>query len=212
VLTFYTVASVILHEVAGYDKITASNFIAIPNFVAIFASPTFGYIIDKTGRTLIFCGIAGIMQVLAHLAVLGIALKWIPSSPDSFALPVCIMLWIGVGYSMYAASIWPILPFIIKEDMLGTGYGTMTSVQNLGLAVFPQIVGYILKHVVGPNKFIGPIFIFIGCAGLSVALTVMLFIIDKARTGGVLNATGEVKQEHKKRLNNPEMSEPQTWH
>jgi len=205
VLTFYTVASVILHEVAGYPKIQASNFIAIPNFVAIIASPMFGYIIDKTGRTLLYCGVAGVMQVLAHLAVLAIALKWFTINP------IIIMLWIGFAYSMYAASIWPILPFIIKEEMLGTGYGTMTSVQNLGLAVFPQIVGYIMQHVPGEKKFIGPIFIFIGCAGLSVGLTVMLFIIDRAATGGVLNATGEVKQEHQKKLNNPEMSEPANW-
>jgi hypothetical protein len=39
-------------------------------------------------------------------------------------------------------------------------------------------------------------------------LTVLLFIVDKARTGGVLNSTGDVKQAWKTRLNSPEGLEP----
>jgi len=44
---------------------------------------------------------------------------------------------------MFAASIWPLLPFVIKENQLGTGYGLMTSIQNAGLALFPQAIGII---------------------------------------------------------------------
>jgi nitrate/nitrite transporter NarK len=205
VLTFYTVASIILQEIAGYDAVTATNFIAIPNFVAIFASPTFGYILDRTGRSLIWMGVAGCMQVLGHLSVLAIALKWFTIPP------VAIMLWIGVGYSMYASAIWPTLPFVIKGEMLGTGYGTMTAVQNAGLAIFPSVIGQLMKVTEPPTKYVIPIIIFISCAGISVVLTVILFIVDKARTGGVLNATGEVKQAYKTKLNSPELSEPQGW-
>lgn len=51
------------------------------------------------------------------------------------------MLWLGVGYSMLASSLWPLLPYIINRNMLGTAYGAMTAVQNAGLAIFPQIIG-----------------------------------------------------------------------
>ena len=42
---------------------------------------------------------------------------------------------------MLASSLWPLLPYIIQPNMLGTAYGAMTAVQNAGLAVFPQIIG-----------------------------------------------------------------------
>jgi hypothetical protein len=35
------------------------------------------------------------------------------------------------------------LPFIIKRDMLGTGYGMMTSIQNSGLFLIPFLVSFI---------------------------------------------------------------------
>jgi hypothetical protein len=54
----------------------------------------------------------------------------------------------GFGYSMYASAIWPTLPFVIKAEMLGTGYGTMTAVQNAGLAIFPSIIGVLMVCLV----------------------------------------------------------------
>jgi MFS family permease len=200
VLTFYTIASPYLQYIGGYKPLEASNFLAIPNFVAIFASPMFGYILDKTGRSLLWMGLASIMLILAHLALLAMTYNWfrIP--------PIAIMVWIGFGYSMYAASIWPTLPFVIKEEMLGTGYGAMTSIQNAGLAAFAQIVA----TIVGENpqysthkQWMGTSLVFVGCGGVSLVLTIFLYIIDKARTNGVLNSSGEVKQEYKNMLNKP---------
>jgi len=208
VLTFYTIASPYMQYVCGYKPMDASNLLAIPNFVAIFASPFFGYVLDRTGRSIIWMGTAAIMLILAHLALLAKTFDWF-SIP-----PIAIMLWVGIGYSMYAASIWPTLPFVIKEEMLGTGYGAMTSIQNAGLAAFAQIVATIVgsapQHST-QKQWMGTSLVFVACGGISLALTIFLYIIDLARTGGVLNATGQVKQAYKIKLNTPELSEPQGW-
>lgn len=58
-----------------------------------------------------------------------------------FIHPIILMVWVGLGYSIIAATVWSVLPFIIPEKLLGTGFGMMTSIQNLGMAVAPQIVG-----------------------------------------------------------------------
>jgi len=168
VLTFYTVASVILQKIGGYRPDIATTFLAIPNFVSIIASPTFGKIIDRTGRSLWWMALSSLMQILAHGAYLAMAEKWFTIPPAA------IMVWIGIGYSMFAASIWPLLPFVIREEMLGTGYGTMTAIQNAGLAGFAQAIGSI-QSAVGPDDPLSsviPIIIFMGCAGASFGLTV----------------------------------------
>lgn len=41
----------------------------------------------------------------------------------------------GISYSILAASLWPLVAFLVPKKMLGTAYGFMQSIQNLGLAV-----------------------------------------------------------------------------
>jgi len=195
VLTFYTVASKILQNTGHkWDPQTATFFLFIPNMVAIPAAPFFGYIIDRFGRSLLFLIAACVMQVGAHVVFLLLSL-------DITNLhPAIVMVWIGLGYSIFAAAIWPLLPFVIKENMLGTGFGTMTAIQNAGLAIGPQIIGGIQSspNIQGTNlEYIIPLFIFIACAGIALLFTVLLITFDKVRTDGILNKTGKDKQEYR---------------
>eukprot|EP01087_Luapelamoeba_hula_P018051 TRINITY_DN575_c0_g1_i1.p1 TRINITY_DN575_c0_g1~~TRINITY_DN575_c0_g1_i1.p1 ORF type:complete len:479 (-),score=42.01 TRINITY_DN575_c0_g1_i1:55-1491(-) len=192
VLTFYTVASDIMqHTGPEFSEETATLFVSIPNFVSIFAAPLFGYIIDKFGRSVIWIIVSSGMLVVAHVLFLGNANQW------WFIHPIPIMLWLGTGYAMLAASLWPLLPYIIAANMLGTGYGAMTAVQNAGLAVFPQIIGALqgASGIEGTRlQYTLPLLIFIGCTAIAMGLGVLLFFVDVARHHGILNATGEAKE------------------
>jgi len=207
VLTFYTVASDILQKTGfQYSPTEASQFLAIPNFVAIPMSPTFGFIFDRFGRSLTWMIIACAMQVVGQTAFLALAQGWF------FLNPGIIMGWIGVAYSMFAAAIWPLLPFVLKQRELGTGYGIMTAVQNAGLAGFPLIIGAIqvmpeLQDTLW--KYTIPIMIFVGCAGLALLLTFLLLGVDAAATGGVLNKSGVERQKYRDFLNNKSASDTQ---
>jgi len=181
----------------------ATFFLFIPNFVAIPASPLFGLFIDRQGRSLWWLILASSMQVVGHCVFLFMGLDWFRLNP------AIIMVWIGVAYSMFAASIWPLLPFVIREPLLGTGYGTMTAIQNAGLAIFPQVIGAIQ---VAPSirgtilEYMIPIMIFICCAGTAFFLSIILIGVDRKRTRGVLNAAGDAKQKYKKEVINGDMS------
>jgi MFS family permease len=195
VLTFYTVASDIMQKTgAKYSENIATLFISIPNFVSIIASPLFGFMIDKMGKALYWMLWACFMLVVAHMGFLGNANEWFEIHP------IVIMLWLGVGYSMFAASIWPLLPFIIASKHLGTAYGAMTAIQNAGLAVLPQIIGALqgASGIKGTTwEYTIPIMIFVGCAGVAAGLTVFLILLDKGGNQGKLNASGEVRQQLK---------------
>jgi len=142
------------------------------------------------------------MLVIGHMVFLGLALKW-PIIED--IPPGVTMAWVGVSYSMYASAIWPTLPFIIQQDMIGTAYGAMTSVQNFGLAFFPFVIGLITdsKYIHGTNwAYVIPILFFIVCAGISLGLTCFMYILDLRTTGGVLNDTGTKKKAYQKEVLN----------
>jgi len=113
---------------------------------------------------------------------------------------------------MFAAAIWPLLPFVLRQRELGTGYGIMTAVQNAGLAGFPLIIGAIqvmpeLQDTLW--KYTIPIMIFVGCAGLALLLTFLLLGVDAAATGGVLNKSGVERQKYRDFLNNKSASDTQ---
>jgi len=190
VLTFYTVASDIMqHTGQEFSPNTASLFISIPNFVSVFAAPMFGFIIDRFGRSVLWIITASGMLVCAHLAFLADANDWF------YIHPIPIMLWLGIGYAMLASSLWPLLPYIIPSNMLGTAYGAMTAIQNAGLAIFPQMIGALQDHYADSKlKYTLPIIIFIASTGLAMFLGWVLLVVDRARHNGLLNATGAEKQ------------------
>jgi len=40
---------------------------------------------------------------------------------------------IGIAFSLVPAVLWPAVPYIVTPNRLGTGYGLMTMLQNIGM-------------------------------------------------------------------------------
>lgn len=53
------------------------------------------------------------------------------------------MIVLGFSFSLVPAALWPALPLMVKEKQLGTAYGVIAMVQNIGLFAFPLAVGVI---------------------------------------------------------------------
>jgi MFS family permease len=180
---------------AHFDDETATLFLSIPNFVSIVGSPFFGRMVDRKGRALVLIFAASCMMIVGHVVFFALAVELISISP------VIIMIWLGLGYSMGAASLWPILSIVVEEQMLSTAYGTMTAVQNAGLAIFPLIIGQLqdANGIKGTKlQYTLPIMIFIGCAFVAIFLTLILIRVDKTNNGGLMNASSTERAARKK--------------
>jgi len=46
-----------------------------------------------------------------------------------------------VAFSLIPAVMWPSVAYIVDERRLGTAYGLMTMIQNIGLALFNWMIG-----------------------------------------------------------------------
>ena len=102
------------------------------------------------------------------------------------------MVVLGFAYALGAASMWPLLSQIVPANMVSTGYGTMTAVQNLGLAVFPLIISSIQQSpsiVDSPHRYGVPIVIFVLCVFVASVLAVFLYFLDRDQFNGKLNAS-----------------------
>jgi MFS family permease len=54
-------------------------------------------------------------------------------------IPMAVM---GISFSLIPAVMWPSVAYIIEESRLGTAYGIMTMIQNIGLTGFNFLIGW----------------------------------------------------------------------
>lgn len=193
VLTFYTVASDIMQNTGYmYSPSKASALISIPNIVAIFGCPYFGWFVDQHGRALVFIIVGALMLVVTHFLFLGNALEiWLIN-------PIPVLIWMGVAYSIGASSMWPIISLAVPAKLVATAYGAMSAVQNLGLAVFPQIIGAIGDNATKSGRmkrgYAIKLSFFIILALLAALVSFGNIFLDKKFTQGRLNASGEERR------------------
>ena len=61
----------------------------------------------------------------------------------SLYVPMAMM---GVAFSLIPAVMWPSVAYIVGQSKLGTAYGLMTMIQNIGLAGFNLLIGWANDH------------------------------------------------------------------
>lgn len=105
---------------------------------AIFLTPLFGYIYDKIGKGVSLMMTGALLLMLVHVF---------------FAMPILDVWWfaaflmilLGVAFSLVPSAMWPSVPKIIPQEQLGTAYGLIFWVQNIGLGAVPLLIGWVLE-------------------------------------------------------------------
>ncbi|XP_026875617.2 major facilitator superfamily domain-containing protein 1 isoform X3 [Electrophorus electricus] len=145
------------------------------------ASPVLGLLVDKTGKNITWVLCAVVTTLLAHMML-----------AFTFWNPWIAMVILGMSYSLLACALWPMVAFVVPEHQLGTAYGFMQSIQNLGLALISMAAGVIVDR--RGYLFLEVFFCFCVCVAL--VAVVMLYFVDFLR-GGELNisASSRAKQQ-----------------
>jgi MFS family permease len=65
--------------------------------------------------------------------------------------PIWSFIMLGISFSLVPAALWPAVPILVKEDFLGTAYGIIGWIQNMGLALFPWLAGWLVDAAGGSD-------------------------------------------------------------
>jgi nitrate/nitrite transporter NarK len=97
---------------------------------AVFVSPIFGVLADKFGHraTLMIFG-SLLLPITFLLLGFGLADLWV------------VTVLVGVSFSLVPAILWPSVAHVVTAARLGTAYGLMTMLQNIGLTTSNLVVG-----------------------------------------------------------------------
>ena len=98
-------------------------------------TPLFGLMIDRKGKSATAMIFGSITLLIVHLCF-----------ATSNIAPYVPMVLLGIGFSLVPAAMWPSMVKMVDDKQIGTAYGLMYSIQNLGLWGVPLLAGIILDR------------------------------------------------------------------
>jgi MFS family permease len=134
---------------------------------AINGSPAFGLLVDRVARRAFFMAF-GSFLLFAAFPILGYT---------SMSLWITTVM-IGIAFSLVPAVLWPAVPYLVEANRLGTAYGLMTMLQNIGLTLINVLAG-VLNDANGagadnPAGYLPMLWLFFGLSFFGFAFAALL--------------------------------------
>lgn len=146
---------------------------------AMVLTPLLGYYLDRKGKGASMLILGAILMIVCHLTF-ALLLPVFPSETLAFSAIVIL----GVSFSLVPAALWPSVPKIMEARFLGSAYSLIFWVQNIGLALFPILIGQVLTAsnpgVTDPMdyNYTNPMLLFASLGVLALLFGIWLKIVD----------------------------------
>ena len=147
IIAFKKFAGAILVPRFDIPAEAASWMVSMLPFATVIFAPLFGILVDKIGHGTRWMLGGSVLALAAHL-LLAFAPQGVPF------WGYLSMVFLGFGYSLVPAAMWPSVPKIVPDKVLGTAYSLIYWIQNLGLMLFKMLAGVILGKAVAGS---GPV-------------------------------------------------------
>lgn len=190
VFPFMKYATSLMENKYSVDGELAGIIPSLIPFGNLIMTPLFGSIYDKKGKGATIMIIGSILLIIVHIL---------------FALPILnywwfaslVMILLGIAFSLVPSAMWPSVPKIIPQKLVGSAYALIFWVQNIGLGFVPLLIGWILNKycIVGTRLVDGnevnlydytlPMFIFAIFGIIALILAFCLKAEDKKKNYGL---------------------------
>ena len=155
---FQTFAIKFFQEAHGTTREVGGNLSSMLTLAAMIFTPLFGLLADRIGKRSQLMMIGAFLIVPVYLmmayhidlaAMIGLQ-GGIPVESQFFGIDRAIipfalivpMSMMGIAFSLIPAVMWPMVSLVVPGEKLGTAYGLMTMIQNIGLFGFNLLIGW----------------------------------------------------------------------
>ena len=135
IFPFETFAIKFFIEAHGTSRELGGFLLSILTAFTMFGTPVFGLFVDKVGKRALLMMLGSVLLIPVYLMM--------AYTQVSLYVPMAMM---GVAFSLIPAVMWPSVAYIVDQSKLGTAYGLMTMIQNIGLFGFNVLVGWANDH------------------------------------------------------------------
>ena len=180
----------------GISPSDASNIFRWFPIGAAAITPFLGSFLDHKGKGATMLMLGSLLLIGCHLIF-----AFVLPATHSHIIAYSTIVLLGISFALVPAALWPSVPKIIDEKVLGSAYCLIFWVQNFGLCFVPLLIGSVLASSNADNpaviaakeagaEFIPydytlPLIIF-ACFGVAALLLAMyLKLIDKKNGYGL---------------------------
>ncbi|MGN1375884.1 MAG: MFS transporter [Prevotella sp.] len=130
----------------GISPSDASNIFRWFPIGAAVITPFLGSFLDHKGKgaTMLIWG--AVLLIACHLIF-----AFVLPSTHSYVIAYSTIVLLGISFALVPAALWPSVPKIIDEKVLGSAYCLIFWVQNFGLCFVPMLIGSVLAKANADN-------------------------------------------------------------
>ena len=140
------VVALVVYCYMGYMRGTAETIFAVFPLLAVAITPILGNYVDHKGKAASMLMIGSILLVICHLTFAFILPMFKESAVGGTIVAYVTILVLGASFSLVPAALWPSVPKLVDEKIIGSAYALIFWIQNIGLWLFPILIGNILKN------------------------------------------------------------------
>jgi MFS family permease len=131
IFPFQTFAVKFFIEAHGTSREFGGFLSSMLTLFAMIATPLFGLWADRIGKRALLMMFGSLLLIPVYLMM--------AYTQVNLYVPMALM---GVAFSLIPAVMWPSVAYIVDQSKLGTAYGLMTMIQNIGLFGFNLMIGW----------------------------------------------------------------------
>jgi len=196
---FQTFAIKFFQDVHGTTREVGGGLSSMLTLAAMIFTPLFGLLSDKIGKRSLLMMFGSLLIVPVYLIMaykidvgsmiglnsgINLSINWMDINayfPFSLIIPMAVM---GLAFSLIPAVMWPSVAIVVNDAKLGTAYGLMTMIQNVGLFGFNIVIGFANDNAgasaTNPSGYIPGMWIFSICGILGL---IFAFLLRKNEIG-----------------------------
>ena len=141
-LMLVAVVALVVYCYMGYMRGTAETIFAVFPLLAVAITPILGSYVEAA--TMLMLG--SLLLVVCHLTFAfvlpGVSAS---SSVGGVIVAYVTILVLGASFSLVPAALWPSVPKLVDEKIIGSAYALIFWIQNIGLGLFPTLIGNVLQ-------------------------------------------------------------------
>ena len=145
-LMLVAIVALVVYCYMGYMRGTAETIFAVFPLLAVAITPILGSYVDHKGKAATMLMLGSLLLVVCHLTFAfvlpGVSAS---SSVGGVIVAYVTILVLGASFSLVPAALWPSVPKLVDEKIIGSAYALIFWIQNIGLGLFPTLIGNVLQ-------------------------------------------------------------------
>ena len=128
-------------------------------------------------------------MIICHLTFA--IFPFVYGSTTSTIVSITSIIVLGISFSLVPATLWPSVPKLIDNKVLGSAYSAIFWIQNIGLMTVPIVIGSVLDSVNKgipqdqPKDYTLAMLVFTSFGVIALLMSLFLKAIDKKKHYGL---------------------------